>query len=314
MRSSLLLLFIALGFALGLQFAPAWAFTTDSQEDICATPAVVFCDNFEARPLTTPGDNRVWNLKFFKSLGWNLSCCPINTTVNIVNTQAKDGVHSVQYTYPANNGSGGIVTDFGIGGPLADAYIRWYTKWGNPIFQWSGNSTKHLLILNQQFNQTNEYNFFPGGASDPVMAVQYSSQIQNQASILGPNVGPAFPGTNQNQWYCYEVHIKGNTATTSQDGVLEMWIDGVQYYNYVGYNLDNRGGPYLINGVNASGYWNCATDPQQIHPCNSGAPADTHPVMYRYLDNIVISKQRIGCLGTGTDTAPPSVPTGLIIH
>jgi hypothetical protein len=308
MKVLILALLIMIGI-LDIHGAPVQAFTTDGQEDICATVAVVFCDNFEARALGQSDFGR----PIYKSLGWGLSCCPVNTTVSVVNTQARDGTHSVQFEYQPNDGGGGIVNDYGIGGPLPDAYIRWYMKWGGPFFQWSANATKHMLFLNQNFKQTNEYNFFPGGPTSLVMAVQYSSQITNGNSILGPNVGPPFPGTNQNQWYCYETHIKGNTATDSQDGVFEGWIDGVQYWQYIGYNLDNQGGPYLINGLNASGYWNCADGP--LHPCTAGFPGNDHPTMFRYMDNVVISKQRIGCLGgasgAGGALERPTVPQGL---
>ena len=47
MKGPMRYLFLLLALLLGT--GTVQAFTTDGQEDICATAAVVFCDNFETR-------------------------------------------------------------------------------------------------------------------------------------------------------------------------------------------------------------------------------------------------------------------------
>jgi len=111
MRTTILLLFIALGFALGLQLAPAEAFTTDSQEAICATAAVLFCENFENRALGLA--ENVLGGGEFKNPGWAVSCCG---TMSVINTQAFDGTHSLQWTYPTNGGAGFLDSNNAWGG------------------------------------------------------------------------------------------------------------------------------------------------------------------------------------------------------
>jgi len=110
------------------------------------------------------------------------------------------------------------------------------------------------------------------------------------------------PSFENNRWYCLEIRMTMNTASTSQDGYLQGWIDNVQHYEYPNINLDETI-PNNIRGFLLSGYWNC-----QQRDCSG--PEDTHPLMYRWHDNFVVSTERIGCLSTQR-VPPPSTPKNL---
>ncbi len=101
---------------------------------------------------------------------------------------------------------------------------------------------------------------------------------------LGLRVGDIdlFSTENSGKWYCIEAHIKLN-AVDAEDGIFEFWInDTLQAGNY---DLDWLGDwqedslNYSINAIFIENYW------------NNGSPVEQD----RYLDNFIISTQRIGC-------------------
>ncbi len=91
-----------------------------------------------------------------------------------------------------------------------------------------------------------------------------------------------FSEENAGEWQCVVAHAKLNTPGES-DGVFELWINGElqarkENMNWHGnYNSDPEG--YGINAIFFENYW------------NSGSPQDQE----RYMDNIVISTEPIGC-------------------
>ena len=80
------------------------------------------------------------------------------------------------------------------------------------------------------------------------------------------------------RWHCVEAHARLNDAGTS-NGQFELWIDGQLDAHREGLNWIGRLAGYGINAVFIENYW------------NAGAPV----VEARYLDNLVVSTQRIGC-------------------
>jgi len=150
-----------------------------------------------------------------------------------------------------------------------------------------------------------------GGATAIDVPMQYSS------SMTGANPANVASYTETTGiWHCYEVHILNNSTSGSTDGIYEGWIDGVKHFNYVG-NLENQPGTPGTTSIKPSGYWNCTTGDLAASPCDNSSQANQHSTQFRYMDNIVVSTQRIGCLtgtgGTG-DTAPPAPPIGLSIR
>jgi len=80
------------------------------------------------------------------------------------------------------------------------------------------------------------------------------------------------------QWQCIEGHIKLNTLA-AQDGVFEFWVD--DHLENARTDLDWRGkwDGYGLNAITLHNFW------------PGGAPGDVS----RWMDDIVVSTERIGC-------------------
>ncbi|MCI0426445.1 MAG: hypothetical protein L0Z46_00340 [Nitrospiraceae bacterium] len=304
MRTTILLLFIALGFALGLQLAPAWAFTTHSQEDICATEAVIFCDNFENRPLGLA--NVTLRGVEYKNGGWAVGNDSSDTSQAVVNTDHFDGTKSMQWTYPVNGGASWIEGRYSA---LPEIYYRFYIK-NSSNWVWSGNGNKLSFVGNATIGHNIMIDQGIFGDNKTVLIPQYGSPAtwyyQNVASVSWP----------LNKWVCTEMHFKANTVGQA-NGAIEGWIDGIKVFNYSAVNLDKTSGAGTFSQIGPSGYWNCTTgQPINGSTCDTSSQANQHPTMYRWIDNVVVSTQRIGCLGApiAGDATPPSAPIGLSIR
>ena len=77
------------------------------------------------------------------------------------------------------------------------------------------------------------------------------------------------------KWYCVEAHARLNDPGRS-NGVFELWIDDRPEVRHSGMG---RFQDYGINAVYLENYW------------NDGAPQPEE----RYFDNVVVSRQRLGC-------------------
>ncbi len=89
---------------------------------------------------------------------------------------------------------------------------------------------------------------------------------------------PIFDKSHVGKWYCVEAHVRLNDAGTS-NGVFELWIDDYIEARHTDMNWLGRFADYGINTVFIENYW------------NAGSPVD----QYRYVDNFIVSTQRIGC-------------------
>ncbi len=101
---------------------------------------------------------------------------------------------------------------------------------------------------------------------------------------LGNKVGniDMFSTENSGKWYCVEARAKLNTPGQS-DGIFEFWInDTLQNGSYnLNWHGDWNDDPqnFKINAIFIENYW------------NAGSPV----AQERYMDNFVISTERIGC-------------------
>lgn len=279
---------------LGLWVTPVWS-DHNGQEDICHDPAVIMCDNFESRSAgyTDPWWNRL-NQKVYKNTGWNLSGSWIAVTDDPANVYS--GNKALEFNYPA----GPRGTNFmGIGWTSNRTYYaRWYTKWSSN-YKFSPIATKH-----------NEFKLQTSGASTGLFWNEFG-QLTPKHIFIAANPGVKKLSQNENgkvsweldRWYCLEIKVTMNSTSTSTDGNLEAWIDNVRHWNYTNVNLDRKI-PNGIKGFLLSGYWNCKEK-------DCSGPNDTHPQMYRWHDNFVVSTNRIGCL---TPFPTPFPPTGLRVE
>jgi hypothetical protein len=90
---------------------------------------------------------------------------------------------------------------------------------------------------------------------------------------------PIFDDRNMGQWFCIEGHMKLNSPRQA-DGILEFWIDEKLEARRTGLNWIGDYVAYGINAVYLENYW-------------TSYPFKT--IQQRYLDNFVVSNERIGC-------------------
>ena len=93
-----------------------------------------------------------------------------------------------------------------------------------------------------------------------------------------PGVTPLFDASHVGRWYCVEAHAKLNDLVLP-NGVFEFWVDGLLQARDSTLNFVGAFSDYGINAVFVENYW------------NTGSPK----AQQRYIDNFVVSTQRIGC-------------------
>ena len=303
--------------ALLLAAAGAASGQTGNEEAICRNdPNVIFCENYEDRAVggSDLGGSR------FKNNGWAVSDFP---SFSVVQTAEKfDGTRGIAMITFANT-SGGTFMDtvFPDGVPRRTIYYRWYTKYSSN-YVWSPEATKHneTLGLDPAVGPGAEYGVFNfvgafGTPRQPLFTRAYSVGCLASPPILTecndrPNMNGGFAQFNVNQWYCLEARITQNTGATANDGYFQGWIDGVQYWEYPNINMQSQ---HQANpkhfGILITPYWNCVPG----GPLGTDCSQSPHPQITRYMDNIIVSDARIGCLGAIPPTPPPTTPCCLTV-
>lgn len=89
---------------------------------------------------------------------------------------------------------------------------------------------------------------------------------------------PLFDAAHVGQWYCVEVNARLNDAGLS-NGTFTLWVNGTKEAERTGLNWVGSFADYGINTVFLENYW------------NEGSPV----AQERYMDEFVVSTQRIGC-------------------
>lgn len=266
-------------------------------------PEWIWCDDFENDNLL---ENNYFEVKRAKG------------NFGVTQENAFDGKGSLKATYlPDIQESGNVKLSFG-NTPVAptrytnenfnEIYWRFYilheAGWlGNPrkvtratVFSksdWSQAAIGHLWE-----------NTSLGLKLEPVSGVVGSSVVTNgyndfgNFTWLGGTSGKLeiYAPENTNQWQCLEVHMALNTLNKS-DGIFEFWINNELQGTLN--DLNWRGG-YSDYGINAIFLENYS---------NNNLPQ----VQSRYMDNFVVSRERIGCKGD-TSISPPKPPFNIKIQ
>ncbi len=122
---------------------------------------------------------------------------------------------------------------------------------------------------------------------DPVRCVDASGNVKckgynNFANMewIGQAKGttPVFSGNYGGKWFCVEAQVRLNSPG-KQDGFNAFWVDGKLEAKREGVDFVRNYQTYGLNAVFFENHW------------NSGSPKRQE----RYFDNIVVSRQRIGC-------------------
>lgn len=140
----------------------------------------------------------------------------------------------------------------------------------------------------------------PEGPKEPFLYYYHPDQKTNFGDFGYQNRTPRV-ALEDERWYCIEIMLKPNTVVRNSngsysgnfDGEQVLWIDGAEKARYSGIRW--RTFPdVLINDLYQSAW--------------IGQPTATSE-QYRWEDNYIISKNRIGCI----DDTPPNPPTGLTV-
>lgn len=257
---------------------------------------VISCDNFDDRAVGRMG---IYTNLGPKNQGWAASNSDSATTnvMQISNTRSFSGPNSMVHIYGGCTYSGdpdcaggGFGQNFPtistvIPGGASEVYARFYIFW-EPGFQWSFDTDKMGMFVDLSGNRA-PYYFHTFGHTPRTPG--HLNEILNIDYLQNQNL-PAIVFTT-GQWYCLELHTKQGSG----NGTLESWIDSIQHWNYVG----NATWDFKWDYFMLSGYRNISA-------------GQTLTAGFRYVDNLVVATQRIGCLGGGPPPpTPPAAPTGL---
>lgn len=111
-----------------------------------------------------------------------------------------------------------------------------------------------------------------------VQTTQYNDFANFRWLGAQPSTLDMFANSRAGTWFCVEARAKLNDAGQS-NGVFELWINGNAEAQRTGLNWLGSFNTYAINAVYLENYW------------NDGSPQ----AQERYMDDFVVSTQRIGC-------------------
>jgi hypothetical protein len=180
-----------------------------------------------------------------------------------------------------NSNSGGTRIEFTSAQP--ELWVRWYMRY-EAGFQWNPLTYDKIL-------------YFDTGQSNAIVVEFYGSDKLNIWSLFGDQNLASSSGTgwstlmgggaSDGQWHYYEFHIK--VDTTGNNGVTEMWIDGVRRLNIQNINFGGHNGWHFF-----------------VIGSNQRAPSNGR-CMYVDFDDIAVSTT--GYIGPLSDTIAPGPPT-----
>ena len=112
----------------------------------------------------------------------------------------------------------------------------------------------------------------------------------NNIKWIGAKAGttPIYDGSHNDKWLCVEAHVRLNDEGLA-NGVHEYWIDDKLEARREGLDFLEGYKAYGINAVFLENYWNSGSTQLQE----------------RFMDNFVVSTQKIGCSETATTPALP---------
>ncbi|HET7585734.1 MAG TPA: hypothetical protein VFK13_12540 [Gemmatimonadaceae bacterium] len=172
----------------------------------------------------------------------------------------------------------------GGGHKLSRALILATPQWGEaavaPVWSGSGKGRDYLVIDPASGTA-------PGGG---LRSTRYNDNPHLRYLGLAASHSAIFADAAAGAWHCIEAHVRLNDPAR-QNGVFELWIDGAPEARRD--RLDWRGSftEYGLNALFVENYW------------NGGAPARQE----RYIDNVVVSTRRIGCVpGLGSEATGDS--------
>jgi len=258
--------------------------------------AVTFTDGFETGDLSKSTNGFKWN-----GMGTN----PI-----VVTDFSRDGNASLKFIFRATASSGQAWSEqrYKLGGNYNNVWLKadifipgnYYCRKEHnkgPFFVWSGTYGHANANVAANFehwcNSGNAYlTFNPGG--DGYNYGHFTTCLKSDCGNKGTpySRGVAFVdrAKDLNKWHEWIVHLRPATTSTSNDGVVEVWKDGVKvWYRYdLAYHSDVAN--YFDQGY-IMGY------------SNSGFDQETNI----HYDNFVFSTETINASNVKVPLAPASL-------
>ncbi len=235
----------------------------------------------------------------------------------VTHETALSGQGALKATYvPGSENGGGVKLSFGRtplpaqllkGQDLSEIYWRVYVKVAPG---WVGNAMKTSrasVFASSGWTQAAAGMVWEDNATtglslgiDPVSGVSGSTVIttkyndQLAFNWLGHRSAQTqiYASENADKWFCVEAQMKLNTPGQS-DGVFSLWIDDKLEAQDTGLNWRGSYHDYGINALFLENWIN-------------GGPTK---IQARYMDNLVVSKSKIGC--SPTSTVRPNAPANL---
>jgi hypothetical protein len=135
------------------------------------------------------------------------------------------------------------------------------------------------------------------GLQDLRVDIGIGVQGTGNPHTLSNNIAPVI--INSGIWYWFEYRIKLNTPITSQNGIVEAWLNGTLVMSYSNIRITDVATTLRV--MEHSPEW-------------GGGGVSTIPAtQYHWVDHTVLSTTPIGVPGGGSpsDITPPTTPTGL---
>jgi hypothetical protein len=263
------------------------------------SPNVIWCDSFEDEDLAPNGTVGGNYFEFDTDNGDHAR----------INTEHVDGQYALRARWQAGEvDAGHFVRNFGrnpIGSQshtqqdFGEIYWRFYFKLQDGFTGFPDKYTRATIFAGSNWQQAMIAHVWADSNAKQFLLMDPASGINSQGQLattgwndfanltwLGAKRGTT--ALQPGRWYCLESHVRLNTAGQA-DGVFEFWLDGNLEASRRDLDWVKNWTGYGINSVFISHYW------------NNGSPTTQE----RYLDALVISTQRIGCLNS-TRPLPPT--------
>lgn len=306
MRRSPVTLLFSFALCSAVQVSQVYAVETFCPGGNTPDPNVIFCDGFETAGTTQSEPDRSSYYDFLDNGG----------DYNRVTTEFVEGGHSLEYVWK-NQGdvdAGYMQLNFGknpLGSAISNSedfkeiYWRFYVKLPVDFVGYPSKLSRLRVFANASGAEAMIAHVWHNEGNKPYLQIDPASGVKNntlvttrwndQSNLTWLGARDATQVFPKGEWVCVEGHVKMNSSGQS-DGVFELYMNDQPVASRTNLDWVGTWNGYGINSVMFSNYWNGA-----------GASANNQK---RYLDAIVVSKARIGCISSSV-VLRPSAPTNL---
>jgi hypothetical protein len=192
------------------------------------------------------------------SSGWSCNNGGLATRVSDA-TVPTGAPYVMQMAYPTGfaGGSGPANCWYILSPSAPELYLGFWWKASTPWQGHNSNVNKIMYLMHVDANIQNQAvleMYGPPGGPYALLTVMTETGVTEPRNFAEANVSDAtlVPGT----WYRIEVYLKYGTNSTSNNGILKQWVNGVLVTNYSDFNFFSDG----VNQVTINPTWGGITD------------------------------------------------------